>query len=57
MHALFWLLKDTGWVFWIPAMVVLFFVPTFLLALDFVLLTLHIKHGLVDHVHYISILL
>jgi hypothetical protein len=55
IHVLFWLLKDTGWALWIPSMVVVFFVPTFLLAIDFVWLTMHVKHGIVDHVHYVSL--
>jgi hypothetical protein len=56
-HAFFWLLKDTGWVYWIPPMVVIFFIPTALLALDFVWVSMHVRTGLIDHAHYCSTLL
>lgn len=56
-HSLFWILKDTAWNWWIPPMVVVFFIPTFLLSIDFVWVTLWVKHGLIDHAHYCAGLL
>jgi len=54
IHSLFWLLKDTGWNWWVPSMVVIFFVPTFLLSIDFVWITLWDRKMLVDHAHYLA---
>jgi hypothetical protein len=57
IHTLFWLAKDTAWNWWIPSMLLIFLVPTFLLALDFVWVTLWSRGNLIDHSHYLSQLL
>lgn len=57
IHTLFWLAKDTAWNWWIPSMLLVFLVPTFVLASDFVWVTLWSKRNLIDHSHYVSQLL
>jgi hypothetical protein len=57
IHTLFWLAKDTAWNWWIPSMLLVFLVPTFLLAFDFVWVTLWSRRNLIDHAHYVSQLL
>jgi hypothetical protein len=57
IHTLCWLAKDTAWNWWIPSMLLVFLVPTFLLAFDFVWVTLWSRGNLVDHSHYLSQLL
>jgi hypothetical protein len=52
IHALFWLGKDTAWNWWIPSMLIIFWIPTFLVATDFVVITLYCKRSLIDHAHY-----
>jgi hypothetical protein len=54
VHVLFWLAKDTSWNWEIGPLVVVFFVPTFFLACDFVWITLFQKHALIDHCHYLT---
>lgn len=57
VHVLFWLAKDTAWNWGIPIMLMIFFIPTFLLSADFVMKTFYLKYGLIDHAHYCAQLL
>ena len=56
-HILFWMAKDCAWANNVPAMWIFFTVPTVGMAYDFVWVSLFRKHLLVDHAHYVSILL
>lgn len=52
IHIFFWVGKDTAWNWWLQPMWLVFFVPTLLIGLDFVYLTLRSKHMMIDHAHY-----
>lgn len=54
IHVFFWVGKDTAWNWWLQSMWVVFFVPTFLIGLDFVYLTIRSKRLVIDHAHYFA---
>mmetsp|Transcript_8978 Transcript_8978/g.8017 ORF Transcript_8978/g.8017 Transcript_8978/m.8017 type:complete len:406 (+) Transcript_8978:12-1229(+) len=54
IHILFWLGKDYGWNKLNPVIWILFLIPTVLIAVDFVLISLFQKNLLIEHCHYIA---
>jgi hypothetical protein len=54
IHIFFWVGKDTAWNWWIQSMWLVFFIPTLLIGLDFVYLTLRSKRLMIDHGHYFA---
>ncbi len=57
IHIFFWLGKDVAWNGLIQPMWVIFVIPTFLVALDFVITSLFNKYTVIDHAHYVSVML
>lgn len=54
IHIFFWVGKDTAWNWWIRSMWLVFFIPTLLIGLDFVILTMRSKRLMIDHAHYFA---
>lgn len=54
VHILFWVGKDCAWNLGILPMWIAFFVPTFMVALDFSYLSLRSKRMVIDHAHYLA---
>ena len=54
IHILFWAGKDTAWNLDILPMWICFGIPTFLIALDFMWVSLNAKRGVIDHAHYVA---
>jgi hypothetical protein len=54
IHILFWAGKDTAWNFGILPMWIIFAIPTFLIAFDFMWVSLMSKRGVIDHAHYVA---
>lgn len=54
VHIFFWAGKDTAWNWWIQSMWIVFFVPTFIIGIDFVYITLRTKRLVIDHAHYFA---
>jgi len=57
IHIFFWLGKDVAWNGLIQPMWVIFVIPTFLVSLDFVVTSLFNKYAVIDHAHYVSVML
>ena len=56
-HIFFWLGKDTAWNSSVRSMWVIFVIPTLLIAGDFVISTFYVKTAIVDHAHYVAVML
>lgn len=56
-HIFFWLGKDTAWNASIRSMWVIFVIPTLLIAGDFVVSTFYVKNAIVDHAHYVAVMI
>lgn len=54
IHILFWAGKDTAWNLGILPMWIIFATFTFLIAFDFMWVSLWSKRGVIDHAHYVS---